>query len=356
MDANWISSVAVAMCYILCLYLWISRRRQSQRGQQRASRTLVNDASVKPLVDFYWKSARLSSLREFRSIYNISMGIKSDTPSALISMDERYLKRIEYRRELMAEHAGTVLGVVPGGEAPVRELYDYLLRQYLPVRFPLMFQLSARDTQLTNSVTGRSFPTKPPAETLEALRILGEIVEEDLVFLVPSPEGLRMVAHLWCFPSGFDPVAKLGNTLDAIHKPVPSYDKIGPSMQRFLSKLQSGKPIKRTNWSVQPHPELFDCNANLRLKDYEAIKSSEIRMEDSYLRSELQTLSRLPNTGAIVFFIKTYMYNVSEIKAEGLGLQFADAIEGLKKGNAPGMWTYKGASHWGETVCKYMRS
>ncbi|KAM0328060.1 hypothetical protein ACHAQA_005462 [Verticillium albo-atrum] len=77
------------------------------------------------------------------------------------------------------------------------------------------------------------------------------------------------------------------------------------------------------------------------MKDYEAAKSHEIKMEDSFLRCEWQTLSRLPETQSIVFFIKTYMYNVSDVKAEGLGLEFADAIEGLKKGNAPGMWFYK---------------
>ncbi|KAM0277157.1 hypothetical protein ACHAQH_006003 [Verticillium albo-atrum] len=348
-----------AVVGVLCLYRWMAQRNQTRKRQQRVSMNFDKEAPVEALVDFDWKSTQLSSLREFKPIYNISMGnalqlatnitreltrykgIKIDAPSNLITVDEGYLDRINYRQKLTAEYADTVLGVVPGGEAPVAELYDYLLRQYLPVRFPAMFQLSARDTLFTNLVTGRSFPTKPPADTLKALRILGEVVEEDLVFLMPSSEGLRMVAHIWCFPSGFDPVAKLGNTLDAIHKPVPSYDKIGPSMQRFLSKLKAGKPIKRTNWSVQSHPELFDCDANPRLKDSQAVRSHDIKMEDSFLRSELQTLSRLPSTQSIVFLIKTYMYNVFDIKAEGLGPQFADAIEGLKKGNAPGMWSYK---------------
>lgn len=50
------------------------------------------------------------------------------------------------------------------------------------------------------------------------------------------------------------------------------------------------------------------------------------------------------------------MYPVSEIKEEGLGPDFADAIEGLKKGNAPGMWKYKSAIRWAEPVCEYLRS
>lgn len=76
----------------------------------------------------------------------------------------------------------------------------------------------------------------------------------------------------------------------------------------------------------------------------------------TYARIELQTLSRLPKTRAIIFSFKTYLYPVESLKKEGLGPQVADAIEGLKTGNAPGMWRYKGAPQWGEPICKYLRS
>ncbi len=71
---------------------------------------------------------------------------------------------------------------------------------------------------------------------------------------------------------------------------------------------------------------------------------------------ELQTLTRLPKTQAILFSFKTYLWPVKEVKEEGLGPQFADAIEGLPRGNAPGMWVYKGGIRWGKSVCAYLRS
>ena len=71
---------------------------------------------------------------------------------------------------------------------------------------------------------------------------------------------------------------------------------------------------------------------------------------------ELQTLTRLPQTRAVLFSFKTHLYPLREINDEGLGPRFADAIEGLKKGNAPGMWGYKGGDRWGESVCGYLRS
>lgn len=77
--------------------------------------------------------------------------------------------------------------------------------------------------------------------------------------------------------------------------------------------------------------------------------------EQTSIRMELQTLTRLPKTKAILFSFKTYLYPLAELKEEGLGPQLADAIEGLKTGNAPGMWTYKGGVRWGKSVCTYLR-
>lgn len=119
-----------------------------------------------------------------------------------------------------------------------------------------MFRLRDEGRQLDNLVTGRSFPTATledtatPEDAAAALRVLGETVEEDMFLLMGEPEGHRAVAFLCCFPSGFDPSTKVGKLLREIHTPVPSYDKIGPSMERFFSKIEVGKNVKRTNVSL----------------------------------------------------------------------------------------------------------
>ncbi|KAI1370936.1 hypothetical protein F4677DRAFT_437043 [Hypoxylon crocopeplum] len=66
-----------------------------------------------------------------------------------------------------------------------------------------------------------------------------------------------------------------------------------------------------------------------------------------------ENMNRTPKTRAILFSFKTYPY---PIKAEGLGPDLANAIEGLKSGNAPGMWCHKGSIRWGKSVCEYLRS
>lgn len=132
------------------------------------------------------------------------------------------------------------------------EIYDYFLTEYLPIRYPTMFQLSQDKTIFNNLVTNRSFPTKPQ-DVRSALLNLGEIVEEELFLLMPDSDSYRLVAYVCCFPSSFDPAEKLGLLLRDIHKPVPGYEKIGPSMERFFAKLQVGSPIKRQNVSTNSH-------------------------------------------------------------------------------------------------------
>ncbi len=41
------------------------------------------------------------------------------------------------------------------------------------------------------------------------------------------------------------------------------------------------------------------------------------------------------------------MYPVRQLKDEGGGPAFADAVDGLADGNAPGMRIYKGSVRWG---------
>lgn len=176
-----------------------------------------------------------------------SVAIQANTPSELITIDEDYLDRITQRRSIIATHGSTVHGCIPTGDAAVRELYTYLLSEHLPKRFPTIFQLSKDNSSCKNLATGTSFPTLPKDSPDAALRVIGETIEEDFFLLQQTPEGHQSIAFMCCFPAGFDPSTKLGKTLVEIHAPVPSYEKIGSSMEKFFAKLEVGKSVKRTN-------------------------------------------------------------------------------------------------------------
>ncbi|KKY36342.1 putative hrq family protein 2 [Diaporthe ampelina] len=286
------------------------------------------------------------------------MAVQNSTPADLIVMDHNYEDRVLERRQLMAQNPAIVVGLIPQGRAAVEELYSFLLSDYLPQRFPAMFSLSEDGKTFRNKITRASFPTLPPDDPVQALRRLGETVEDDMFLLHETEQGHRSVAYVCCYCSGFDPSQKLDKLLSEIHKPVPSYEKIGLSMERYFKKLEVGKNVKRVNWSVVDSAILFNCKSNhVHEEDLDhVIKDEDIDISKARLRCELQTLCRLPKTGAILFSFKTYLYTLEEIKSEGLGPQLADAIDGLGKGNAPGMWQYKGALRLGKKVNEYLRS
>ncbi|KAF4876348.1 hypothetical protein CGCSCA1_v004507 [Colletotrichum siamense] len=293
-------------------------------------------AAITPLKCFDWEQTPPDKHRPFKPVYHITMAIQGSTPDDLIIMDSNYLDRVNERRETIKHHAPTVLGAVPEG---------------IPV--------STRHThgqEFYNKVTKTSLPLTPLEDPNAALQALGETIEDDIFLLVETPEGHRAVAFICCHPAGFDPSDKLGKLLKDIHTPVPSYEKIGASMERFFSRLQVGKSVKRMNWSISTSERLFSPSG-LHIYDGDKPQEDEdIDISKTRLRQELQTLTRLPKTGAIMFSFKTYMTPLEEIKNEGIGPQVADAIEGLKSGNAPGMWVYKGATRWGKGACEYLRS
>ncbi|KAF9870641.1 hypothetical protein CkaCkLH20_11947 [Colletotrichum karsti] len=349
-------SLAIAL---LLIWRWKGRRfGKLTSGGFAQEEKFDEKVSVEPLRDFDWQQTPPAKHRPFKPVYHITMG--KSKPSCSLHVDSEvnfnYLNRVTERRQTIQQNMPTVLGAVPEGIPALHETWSYLLGDYLPTRYPTMFSLSEDGQTFHNNVTKTSLPLTPPEDPNKALQAIGETVEDDIFLLVETPEGHRAVAFVCCHPAGFDPSDKLGKLLKDIHTPVPSYEKIGASMERFFSRLQVGKSVKRMNWSISTDERLFSPSG-LHIYDGDKHEEDEdIDISKTRLRQELQTLTRLPKTGAIMFSFKTYLTPLEEIKDEGLGPQVADAIEGLKTGNAPGMWVYKGATRWGKGACEYLRS
>jgi hypothetical protein len=182
-------------------------------------------------------------------------------------MDSNYPSRVTARRDLISQHTSSVLSTIPSGEAPVRELYTYLLGIYLPTRYPTMFELiqdptkTGNQTVFRNKITSLASPVHPPpSDPTEMLKILGETVEDDMFLLLQDSDTgeHRAVAFVCCHPAGFDPSQKLGKRLVDIHGPVPAYEKIGASMERYFGRLEVGRPVKRVNVSFLSQIQILE--------------------------------------------------------------------------------------------------
>lgn len=235
----------------------------------------------------------------------MSEAILADELSNLITIDRDYLARIEERRRLLRIHGTRLHTCLPSGEAAVHELYCFLMKDYLPRRYPTIFTLDSDDKTLHNAVTEKSHPTVPRSGDMEAaLRVLGETVEEDMFLLHETPEGHFSDAFICCFAAGFDPSKKVGRLLREIHAPVPSYEKIGSSMEKFFSRLAVGRNVKRMNvslptnrfpparheaasltilsqWAIQTHDNLLALGGNhITEEDQSLMQRDDFRIEN----------------------------------------------------------------------------
>lgn len=181
-------------------------------------------------------------------------------------MDSTYLSRLALRKEVIASHRRTVLQALPSSYAAIEEFYTYLLMTYLPTRFPTMYSLSSDKSTLFNKSTSQHL-TLGPESPFETLQTLGENIDTDFLFLVPSSDGdgYILAGFICCFPSGFDTEALLGKKIRDIHGPVPGYkEKLEKSMYRSFDRLEVGKVVKRVN--VISYPLSFlEMNTDLVL-------------------------------------------------------------------------------------------
>ncbi|KAL4889987.1 hypothetical protein BDV59DRAFT_209938 [Aspergillus ambiguus] len=317
---------------------------------------------VESLPDFEWQHVEPLKLRPFKPKYHLTMSIEDSNVNELIEFDKNYVERIALRKQIMKKHSETVLAAEDCVKSAVDEFYTWLVGNYLPTRFPQMFKVieaaGDRPAVLHNLPTGEKICLSPADKPVESLRIMGSLVEDDLLFLLPSTDGdgYTLKGFVTCFPSGFNTRKKLNLKLRDIHKPVPRYkQKLEKSMDRYFDKLKTGKFVKRANWTVTTTDQLFRAHGN-HLYEGEAIPEEDVNITEARVRCERQVLHRLPRTRAILFSFKTYLYTLPEIKAEGLGETLAEAIDGLKDGSVPEFHFYKRAAIWGESIKAYLRA
>jgi hypothetical protein len=187
----------------------------------------------------------------------------------------------ERKRELLAAAHDEVSIELPNVEAPVREAAHFVAR-----------------------TTGRAPKTDRPA--LEAAALL---VAEDLVVLTRPDGAWIMAAGVVCFPSHWVPTSKLGQPVASIHGPVPRYaEELSDRVDRFLDRLTVERPAWRRNWALHATSELYAPRP--------VPVAAPVAPEDHWLRSERQTLTVLPATGAILFAIRTEQVPLAALRGQ----------------------------------------
>lgn len=187
--------------------------------------------------------------------------------------DEAVLK---LRAELIATKPEAVLARSSAADAGVAELAEYL---------------SLRDGF---EISG------------DALIALGLRYAEDICILTPDSAQHILSAGVLCFPNRWRLADKAGKPIIAVHAPVPEYsDKLSNQVDFFLSRLRPGRCFVRDNWGLVSTPVLH-------LPDPVA-PVNPATDTDFYVRREDQSFVKLPNSGAVVFTIRTTVTPWAEV-------------------------------------------
>ncbi|MEM9061221.1 MAG: DUF3445 domain-containing protein [Pseudomonadota bacterium] len=132
---------------------------------------------------------------------------------------------------------------------------------------------------------------------------IAHLVAEDFCLLLPDADSgeYKLIGAILCFPSRWLLSEKMNRPMTIIHDPVPDYDEmLARRVNRVFEVLHEDRPLVRINWLVHPTPELF-LPLGLSDKTMQQVPVGG----PLYLRTERQTLVRLPESRAVAFGIKT---------------------------------------------------
>ena len=204
-----------------------------------------------------------------------------------IEINQDYEAYVAYKLELLSTKHDEVFVSLPMGDHGSREVLA-LIREHLPRIFP------------------QRWPTGVPVdESRHPLEAASLLVQEDLSLMTQVGTDWILSAASLCFPSRWDVRDKIGKNLLGIHAPVPHYEeKIGTATQNIFDKLSVERPIWRVNWTVMDSGELHQPTAP---RGPDALQISSENIEQAlHFRRERQTLRKLPESGDILFTIRTY--------------------------------------------------
>ena len=152
-------------------------------------------------------------------------------------------------------------------------------------------------------------------DNTKPLITLSKLLQEDFLIMIEQASGHVLIGGCLCFPASWDLLEKFMKPLTFIHVPVPVYDEsLAKRVERLLSSVKPETPLMRGNTLRYTNPTLFLPKRN---SDPER---KEVRGD--YIRSERQTLVRLPKTKAVVFSIHTYVIKEEDLtSSQKAGLQ-----------------------------------
>ncbi|KAI9778749.1 MAG: mannosyltransferase [Peltula sp. TS41687] len=287
--------------------------------------------------------------------YYITMGLRSMKWDEWIELDNQFLKYHSDKARRIEERGAKCCKTAPEAYDGAVELLEELC-DYLPQRYPSLYRKSA--IGIDNLVTGEKFNIIESPLVEDPMTMAARLIQDDLALMFERPDGqYYLLAGAILLPGFWRLEDKFGMPLSEIHTSgdVPGFkEKLEKGMTNFFRRVQPSNPVLRNNYFLQVDSDLA-WSHSIGDEDSDGIgwftAEKNRAVQHHWLRSERQSLRRLPRSGAVVFTIRTYFHPVTEIAKEPyVPGRLAAAVRSWGDDVA----RYKGRERYQETLLEYL--
>ncbi|MCC5980378.1 MAG: DUF3445 domain-containing protein [Oceanicaulis sp.] len=154
-----------------------------------------------------------------------------------------------------------------------------------------------------------------PSADAPPLWQLAHKVSDDLVLMMPGEEGWRVGAAVLTSPTFFSLPHAAGKTLHELHAPVPGGDGLATRIARVFDHVRPGQVLERFNWTLQAGKDRYTPDGEPLRARAQTARADEAQSL-LHVRVERQTITKLPESGAVLFTIRVCIDPVAALASK----------------------------------------
>lgn len=253
------------------------------------------------------------------------LGLRPFTPDRWISIEPAYKANMREKRELLAAYPDRYYRALPTSLPAQRELRGRIVAHLLEDHARHFVRSGPVITCVDSNCQFNL-----DDESVEPLLQLSQFIEEDFMLIEELDGGALITAASNAYSSSGRLVASVGRAIDWAHIPVPGLtEMLGRRIDRIVGSVHAETPGERFNWQLTPMASIFFPRDNPHAANAAAMQTilGALRADPRragellWIRVERQTLSRLPDSGAVAFSLHTYSDPLSSIAADAESLR-----------------------------------